>query len=42
MGHSGQKTSIPPPRGRNFLLGGRVDLFWNDPIVVHIFIGSVG
>jgi hypothetical protein len=24
--------SPPPPDGRNFLCGGSVDLFWNDPM----------
>jgi hypothetical protein len=24
--------SPPPPDGRNFLCGGSVDLFWNDPL----------
>jgi hypothetical protein len=27
--------SPPPPDGRNFLHGGSMDLFWNDPISVH-------
>ena len=25
-------VSPPPPDGRNFLRGGSVDLFWNDPM----------
>jgi hypothetical protein len=25
--------SPPPPDGRNFLCGGSMDLFWNDPIM---------
>jgi hypothetical protein len=28
--------SPPPPDGRNFLCGGSVDLFWNDPFVISI------
>jgi hypothetical protein len=32
--------SPPPPDGRNFLRGGSMDLFWNDPMksIVYIYI----
>ena len=31
--HRGNRklTPLPPPDGRNFLCGGIMDLFWNDP-----------
>jgi hypothetical protein len=28
--------SPPPPDGRNFLRGGSMDLFWNDPIAIKM------
>jgi hypothetical protein len=34
--------SPPPSDGGNFLCGGSVDLFWNDPMQRRIFIFSFG
>jgi hypothetical protein len=29
-----------PPDGRNFLCGGSVDLFWNDPMIIILNLHS--